>query len=152
QAAAHQVAPEAVDEVLREQRIVLRGQPIGELAAAVELVVGRFAAERLRLHDRALPRMADLAGRPWENDRLTAEDAELVGVLRAQPSEEGGQPVVIVLAPFLERVVMALGALDTRAEEDLRGRLGPVLGVTANLVEVRRAFGKRAALGEQDVA
>src|SRR5436190_10946111 len=38
-------------------------------------------------------------------------------------TEEGGEAVVILLTPFFERVVMALRALQSHAEEKLRGVL-----------------------------
>ena len=68
------------------------------------------------------------------------------------PDEERRQAVVIVLAPFLERMMMALGALHAHAQEQLRGRLRPVGGLSADQVEVGRAVGEGAALGGDDVA
>src|SRR5207249_5922719 len=55
----------------------LGGQPLGELAAAVERVVRVGAVERVRLDDAALARVRLLAGRPQVDHRLAAEDAEL---------------------------------------------------------------------------
>jgi hypothetical protein len=40
--------------------------------------------------------------------------------LRAHVAEEGGEAVVVLLAPLLEGMMMALGALHARAEEELR--------------------------------
>ena len=56
---------------------------------------------------------------------------------RPDPREEGGEAVIIVLRPALERMVVALGALDADAQEELGGGLDRVLGVAADPVVVR---------------
>jgi hypothetical protein len=69
-----------------------------------------------------------LAGAAVEHRQL----AGVLGVLVPDLAEERGEPVVVVHRPAVERVVVALGALDAGAEEhlgdvlreELRGRLG----------------------------
>src|SRR5205807_6100701 len=61
------------------------------------------------------------------------------------PAEEGGEAVVVVLRPALERVVVALGALEADAEEDLGGGLGAGLRVAQGAVVVGRGPGVGAA-------
>ena len=132
--------------------LLLRRQPLGQLAAAVERIVHHGAVERVRLDHFTGARVTLLAGRPQINHSLLAENAELLAPLGAQPHEEGGHAVVVVLAPFLERMMMALGTLHAYAQEDLRRVLGPVGGIVGGAVEVGRAFGVGASLGGDDVA
>ena len=64
--------------------------------------------------------MRHLAAAAVEDDRLAVVFALLAADLR----EEGGEAVVVVHRPAVERMVVALGALDAHAHEDL----GDVLG------------------------
>ena len=52
-------------------------------------------------------------------------------VLAADAAEEGGQAPVVVLAPLLVRVVVALGAGHTQAEEHLGGVVDELLAASA---------------------
>ena len=51
------------------------------------------------------------------DDRLVS----VVAGLASDTAEERGQPVVVVLRPLLERVMVAAGALDSNTEEKLCG-------------------------------
>src|SRR5947209_2759662 len=96
--------------------------------------------------------MALFAGTFQIDHLLAAEDAELLTPLGAKAREERGHTVIIVLAPFLKRMMVALGATHAYAEEKLAGRLGPVGGPARNHEIVGRPLGKRAPLGRDDVA
>src|SRR5207253_4574622 len=117
QAAAHRVAPEAVDDVAREERIGRRRDPFAELDAAIDRVIHWFAVEWPGLDEAAFARMCLLARRFQVHDLLAAEDAELLTVLGAEPNEERGHTVIIVLAPLFDRLMMALCAADADAQE-----------------------------------
>ena len=72
--------------------------------------------------------------------------------LPLDPREEGGEAVIVVLGPALERVVVALGALDPDAEEELGRGLGRVLRVAADPVVVRGRVPERRAVGGEQLA
>ena len=62
----------------------------------------------------------------WTSPEPVGVDHLVVGqvaLLAADLREEGGEPVIIVLRPALERMVVALGALDADAQEELGRRL-----------------------------
>src|SRR5262252_7395338 len=71
----------------------------------------------------------------------------LRGLAKAYRREERLHPEVVVLAPAIERMMMALGTGDANAEKDLRDRACRVAGPGNNLVEgdganlVQRSFG-----------
>ena len=73
-------------------------------------------------------------------------------LLPADPREEGGEAVVVVLRPALERVVVALGALDPDAQEELGRRLDRVLRVAADPVVVGGRVPEGRAVGGQQLA
>src|SRR5205085_808324 len=66
--------------------------------------------------------------------------------------KECGEPVVVVAAPALERMVVALGALQADAQEYLAGSLGPIERRGGDAVEVDRAVGEGAAAREDQVS
>ncbi len=77
-----------------------------------------------------------------------------VGLLAVEldPAEVGRHPVIVVLGVAFERVVVALGTLDARAEDRLRRGLGDVLGLAVDQeVAAGRLVGQGAS-GGQDVA
>src|SRR5207248_3297306 len=95
--------------------------------------------------------MVDVAARIDAHHVVAAEDSELLAVLVSDARKEGGKLVVVSLAPFLERMVVALGTLHPRSEKDLRSGLGKVRRPAGNPVVVRRPGGERAALGGQKI-
>ncbi len=124
--------------------------PVGQRLAAVARLGGGFAVQRRRPHRPAGARMADLAAGAHHHHRLPSEDAEFLTGLVADPSEEGRETVVILLAKRFVRMMVALGALETDAEEELRRRLGEVLRVVGDAVVIGRAVAeRRAARGDQ---
>src|SRR5947209_6606921 len=73
-------------------------------------------------------------------------------VLLFHAGEKGGQTVVIVLRPALERMVVALGALHANAEEELGGRFRQILRIARDAVKISRWVGKGASPGNQQIA
>jgi hypothetical protein len=71
------------------------------------------------VHSLAGARLADFSGACRRDNPFAAKQAELLAPLDANPGEEGGEAVVIVLAIFLERMMMALGACQPDAEKEL---------------------------------
>ncbi len=105
-------------EVLREVWILRRRQPFGEHIAAILAVdVRRISAEEFRRHHASADRMRHLAAAAVEDDPF----ARVFGLLSADLGEEGGEAVVIVHRPAIERMIMALRALNAHAHEDLGG-------------------------------
>ena len=111
-------------------------------------VLEHRAAQRLGLHHLAGPRLADVAGVGRVDDLFVGQVALLAADLR----EEGGEAVIVVLGPALERVVVALGALDADAQEELGGRLDGVLRVAADPVVVGGGIRVGRAVGGQELA
>src|SRR5262249_28861880 len=146
QAAAHEIAPEAVGEVAGEERVLGSGQPEGEQAPAVVRGIAYGAAQWMRVHDNLGVGGYLFSRRLEEYHPLLPEDAELVAILGSHAGKKGCHAVVIVLAPFLKGMMMAVGALHAHAQEDLCCRLGPVGGRVARSVKVGRPVGKRASL------
>src|SRR5439155_21552631 len=66
--------------------------------------------------------------------------------------KEVGPVVVIVLRPAVERMIVALGALQARAEEHLRRRFGARGGIAVGAVKVRRGTAVGAAAGSDEFA
>src|SRR5437762_234975 len=80
---------------------------------------GQVAAEKLRRHDGVGHRMFCLALVAVEDHGL----ARIVAGLAANLREESREAVVVVHRPAVEGMVVALGALNAHAEEDLGGVL-----------------------------
>ena len=97
---------------------------------------------------RAGSRLADVARAGGVDDFFVGKVALLAADLR----EEGGEPVVIVLSPALERVIVALGALDAHAQEELGRGLDGRLGVAADAVIVCGGIAESRSLGGQQLA
>ena len=72
--------------------------------------------------------------------------------LCADPGEVGGQAVEVVLAPDLERMMMALGAFQPDAEEQLADDRRDLVGRAAIAKERGRAVAPGAPLGRDQLA
>ena len=66
--------------------------------------------------------------------------------------EDGRQAVVIVLRPAIERMVMAIGAPQAGAEEQLADKLGLLARAAGRAMEVGRANRVRVAGGQEQRA
>ena len=121
-AAVEEMLPIAVDQRPGEIGVVLAGHPVGQ--RLTRIVVGR-KVHRNGPQTRGLYRLFGfLVRRRWHraagvNHFTTRFRPGLMAHLR----KEGGEAVVILLAPFLERMMMALGALHSHAQEKLGGVL-----------------------------
>ena len=118
-AAAEEVLPVAVDQRAGEERVVLARQPVRQRQPRV-LVGGHVQRGSPQPHrpDR-LPRLG--VGRAGA---AAAVKHDLFARLRARLApharKERGEAVVVLLAPLLEGVVVALGALEPQPQEKLR--------------------------------
>src|SRR5690606_22121865 len=107
----HHLRPQTVREVAREVAVVVRRQPARERAASIDVVIGGLGAQRLRREHASVLRMTNVAAIADEHDLLAAIDAELGARLHADAREVGSEAPVVLLAPFLEGMMMALRAL-----------------------------------------
>ena len=127
------------------------GQPGGQPGAAV----GGLGGSSKTGPPRALG-FITLPVRGWRTSPDAGGEDDLVvgqaALLAADLREEGGEAVVVVLGPALERVVVALGALDADAEEELGRRLDRALRVAADPVVVGRRVREGRAVGRQQLA
>src|SRR5207253_3557761 len=83
---------------------------------------------------------------------LAAKKAELPAAFGAEADKKCRQAVIIILAPFFPRMMVALGALHSDSQEKLRGGLRPVRGTVAHAIEVCRSDREGASLGRDDVS
>ena len=128
-ASPHQVTPDAVHAGSGEERIVRSGQPVGEDFSPI-LLYGHIdiaLEQQMHFHRLAGARLYNITGTGHVDDFLVRGGT----FLAADPSERGSDSVIVVLAPSLEWMVMALGTLNADAEEQLSGRLGGIVRVTA---------------------
>ena len=120
-AAAEEVGPDDVGQIRGEVRVLGRCQPLGHhLAAILAAHIGHVAAEKLRRHDAAVDGCLHLAAAAVEDDRL----ARILALFAADLRKERGEAVVVIHRPAVERMIVALGALNPHAHE----HLGDVLG------------------------
>ena len=109
---AEQQGPDAVDRRAGEVRVPRVGDPGGELLAGLPDVRQQLGAETAR---RARPSTGSLVLRSSGRYSFSrVADAAEVGV---DAAEEGGQAAEVGLLPGLERVVVALGAVEPHAQE-----------------------------------
>ena len=119
QAAVEEVLPVAIHERVREERIVLLPQPVGQREARI-VVRGQF--HRRVAQTRGLHREPVLLIALRRDRALRIDDflARLRTRFARHLREERAEAVVIVLAPLLIRMMMALRALQPQTEEQLR--------------------------------
>src|SRR5262249_29317993 len=150
-AAGEQLAPDAVDRRAGEERVVLRRHPRRQHLAAVLLLTYWHggAVEVFRIERLATDRMARAGG-----DRLAEDDlfALSAAALSADRAEECGEAVIVLLHPLPEGVVVAAGAHQADAEEDLGGGLDGVLGRVEDAIIRRRRVAVGPALGGDQFA
>ena len=136
-AATEEVLEVPVHQSLGEERILRSGHPVDERLPRV--LIGRdlqrHPAQPHRLHVQARSRIARRGDVPLQRDhvrhvRLGVVLAALEGDLRVERLE----PVVVLLAPALERVVVALGTGQPHPQEQL-GRVLHLLGRGTHLAE-----------------
>ena len=121
-AAPEERRPDAVDRALCEKRIVGVGQPIGQRQPGIAIVRrGEFGGiGRPGFHHRVRQRMPDIAtGREVKHLGARRNGWRQPGALLLHRTEERRELVEVVLAPFLVRMMMALGALQPHPEKQL---------------------------------
>ena len=166
-AASEEIAPKPVHCGLRKVGIVGRGQPFGEGGAAI-LTGGngrRFAIRNLRRDGLIGLGMPDFAtveilvndvlrhllggvGFVRPDQGVASERAPLEGYLR----EIGAERVILVLGPALERMIVALVAVETNTQEGLRDILGHFARITECAEIIAGRVFEGASLGEDEVA
>ena len=72
------------------------------------------------------------------------------GALLFHRTEEGGELVEVVLAPLLVRMMVAFGAFQACAEEELAEHRGQLRRLAAVTINHRRAIAMVAAFGQED--
>ena len=145
---AKKVRPDHVGEVWGEEWIFRGRQPLGHDGAAIlrsgDLRHG--AAEELGRHVSSAKRVLHLAAAPVVNDHFS----RILRVLATYLGEEGGERVVVIHRPAVERVVVALGTLDAHTHEYLCHVFRNLQRVALDLVIIcRRRLEGAAGGGEQ---
>ena len=122
QAAAEEVFPVAVHQCVRKELISRLREPVHQRVAGIVIgrQVQRRVAEAGSLDRSAILLVGSLSHLARVVDHFLAR---ITARLAADRGEEGAEAVVILLAPFLKRMMVALGALHAGAEEQLRGIL-----------------------------
>ena len=148
-AAPQKVLPDQVGDVIGKIRIFLRRKPLAERGAAVAVLrVGCLRAEKFRRHNRAGERVFCLAVATVEDDRL----ARILAFFPPDLLEKCDKALVVAHRPPVERMVVALRALDADAEKNLSRVLREFERIDLGLVIVGRRIFKVAAGGGKDVA
>ena len=148
EAAAEHARPEPIGDVAREVRVVAIHHPVGKHGAAIRSLgdLCLALAEQARLRDRTVAQVAHLAVAAIPHDVLVGIEPALLADL----AEERGDAVVVVHRPPLERVVVALRALQSHAQEHLRGLLRDEMRLARDELEVgRRVRERRPRRSEQ---
>ena len=111
----HEIRPDAIGDRTREIRVVARGQPACKGQAAVGGVAGRkrFAVKRTRRADLAGARLNDVAGRGDEN---RGPPFPVTG-FATDASDEIEEAVIVVVGPFLQRMVVASATVERHGSE-----------------------------------
>src|SRR5205823_5754779 len=121
QTGAEEIGPDAVDCVASEVRIVRRCHPFGERGPCACVLFPRWLPA---IEESGLDHFLGAGHRDFVFLRvLVAGQQKILQALRLDPGKEGGEAPELLALPFRERMVMALGALDTDAEE-YPGRAG----------------------------
>ena len=117
-AAADVLGPDEVCHVFGEPRVIFGPDPIGEELATVSvLALGCFAAEEFWWDDDVTDGVLGFAGAAIVNDAF----AGIFAIFASDLGEEGDEASVVFHCPAVERVVVALCALDSDSEEGLGG-------------------------------
>ena len=144
--APQQVAPQPVDAGACEERVLRRRQPGDKRVAPILLCrqVNVAFERQPRLQLLTGSRLDDFTLSSAPNHQFLSPDLFALHAL-----EECADAVVIVLRPALEGMVVALGALNADAQEQLRGHLGTVVRVGRRPIVAGRWIAERAAVGRQ---
>ena len=140
QSPTQQVRPQPIRQVPGEPGIVGGCHPLGEGFPPLASLGHRFPPQGMWWNDRAR------AGVYHRSRHLGLQRVSRLGRLERHPGEERLHPEVVVLAPAVVRVMMALRALDPHPQEDLRQGAGHAPRGCHHLEEASaRLLGQRAA-------
>ena len=147
---AEEVRPDAVHEVTGEVGVLRGSEPLCDDFASV------LPARDFRLNASQKDRNGVLPGDRMRDFPATAIEDDLFPIVfAALPSnlgEECGEVVIIVLGPAVERMVVALGALNAHPHEDLRHVFRDFQLIAFDFVEVGLGRCKCSAAGREQVS
>ena len=149
-----EVGPHPVDDRPREVGILRRRQPTGERFATVTGGVQgqrRAVERRRRLRPAGLWLQQVAPGFDEQRPLAVAASGFAPPALRADPREKVGEGVILVVCPFLERMVVALRAIDRERHEGLAHILGHRLRILMDGEEVGGAVLETRPLGRDHV-
>ena len=148
QTAAKEMCPGAIHDVAREEGILRRSHPLGEQLAAVPFrrFFWRWFTQRVSEHGLVSSWMFRSPG--VASDQHLALRSWFERDLR----EERFHAKVISLAPAIERMMVALRALDARAEQHLRDRRGLLAGLLDRFEDVAGRLISQQSFGRQQFA
>ena len=158
QSAAHKVKPNSIRLRTGEERIIRGCHPLGHLAQRIVASGHRLPhGEKTRRGGLARLGVFHAAARFHVDDLFAVELVLVQSVLSdvfqhlvVNFCERTGPVVVVALRPAIERVIVALRALQPSPEEHLRGGLGQFLRLANRTKIVGRRVGVCAAAGGND--
>src|SRR5205807_8753099 len=153
QAASEEVRPDTIHGGAGEERVVRRDQPIGQGATRVGLIakLRRWTVWWTRRHHGARDGMFHAAaGREVERFGARGNRRRQAGALLLDRSEERGELIEVVLAPFLVRMMVTAGAFESRAEEELAEHRREVRRFAPVAIDHRGTVAMVRALDEED--
>ena len=145
---AEEVGPDAVGYGASEVGVTGRGEPVGEGFASVPRIVHR---QRRSIEGRwglgfTGSRLNEIAVGIDEKGSLTVSAASVSApAFGSDACEQVCKGVILVVGPFLEWMVMALGAVDGESEKGLADVFSHRFGVLMDGVEVGGAVGEAVA-------
>src|SRR5688500_3483264 len=151
--------PNAVGLHFGDERIFGRGHPIGKSGEFIGGLRRIGFAEEARCGGFAGAGIFHFTGGGEENNLFAFKFVPVVVVAAAvfqdfvfHTREDALPIVVIILAPAVERMVVALRALDASAEEKLSGSFGTFDGGAGGAIKIGRRIFVGAAAGGDDFA
>lgn len=152
---AEEVGPDAIDGHMGEGGVIAADHPIDERLSWIDSLGdgGRAAIQEGGREDLLGQRMFDLPGFPDEDDFFaTGNGWGESGTFEANLLKEGGEGVEILLAIDFERMLVAFGALQPNAKEELAGDGYQFIGFTAIAKHGDRSVSPGASLSGKKIA
>ena len=158
--APHQIGPYSINHHLSEERVLIRSHPRRQGLARIDVGLGRRRG-RYACDGKERPRIKhDLGQGMLHASRLRGQDHLFAArdrrrqsrPLMAHASKVGGETKEILLSPLLERMVMALGALQANAEKQLADHGRNLVRLAPIAEHGRRAVPPGAALSRHQLA
>jgi hypothetical protein len=140
------LCPHEVGHVFGEPRVIFRTDPISEELATVGVfALGRFTSEEFWGNNDITDRVFGFAGATVVNDAFP----RVFAVFASNLGEERDEAAIVFHGPPVERMVVALGALDSDSEECLGSVFCVFEGVWLGEEEVGRWILKVRAIGAE---